>query len=82
VDKPIQLKKIEFEEQLVKLINESKLPAFVLRILIEKILKQLENIEVQELTLAKKKYQKALEEEEKKKESEKNGAKQNRTPKV
>ncbi len=82
MDKPIQLKKIEFEEQLVKLINESKLPAFVLRIPIEKILKQLENIEVQELTLAKKKYQKALEEEEKKKESEKNGAKQNRTPKV
>lgn len=82
MDKPIQLKKIEFEEQLVKLINESKLPAFVLRIPIEKILKQLENIEVQELTLAKKKYQKALEEEEKKKESEKNGTKQNRTPKV
>lgn len=48
------LMKREFEENLVELINESKLPAFILRPIIKDLLEQLNLLEQQQLEQAQK----------------------------
>lgn len=58
------LMKREFEEKLVELINESKLPAFILRPIIKDLLEQLNLLEQQQLEQAQKiKEEKSKEEE-------------------
>jgi len=58
------LMKREFEENLVELINESKLPAFILRPIIKDLLEQLNLLEQQQLEQAQKiKEEKSKEEE-------------------
>jgi len=71
MNKPLNLKAKEFEEQLVKLINESDIPAFILKPIIEKIYKQLEIVEQKQLEIVTKEYNESL-----KKESDKDGTKQ------
>lgn len=53
MEEVILIKK-EFEENLVKLINESKLPAFILRPIIKDLLEQLNLLEQQQLEQAQK----------------------------
>lgn len=48
------LMKREFEENLVELINESKLPAFILKPIIKDLLEQLNLLEQQQLEQAQK----------------------------
>lgn len=58
------LKKKEFEEELVKLINSSNLPAFILKPVIKDLFEQLNVLEQQQLEQAKKiKEEKDKEEE-------------------
>ena len=58
------LMKKEFEENLVELINESKLPAFILKPIIKDLLEQLNLLEQQQLEQAQKiKEEKSKEEE-------------------
>lgn len=58
------LKKKEFEEELVKLINSSNLPAFILKPIIKDLFEQLSVLEQQQLEQAQKmKKEKDKEEE-------------------
>lgn len=58
------LKKKEFEEELVKLINSSNLPAFILKPIIKDLFEQLNVLEQQQFEQAKKiKEEKDKEEE-------------------
>lgn len=58
------LLKREFEENLVKLINDSKLPAFILKPIVKDLLEQLNLLEQQQFEQAKKiKDEKSKEEE-------------------
>lgn len=50
----IILMKKEFEEKLVKLINESNLPAFILKPIIKDLFEQLNVVEQQQLEQAQK----------------------------
>lgn len=50
----IILMKKEFEEELVKLINESNLPAFILKPIIKDLFEQLNVVEQQQLEQAQK----------------------------
>lgn len=50
----IILMKREFEEKLVKLINESNLPAFILKPIIKDLFEQLNMLEQQQLEQAQK----------------------------
>ena len=50
----IILQKRDFEEELVKLIKESKLPAFVVKPIIKDVFEQLNILEQQQLEQAKK----------------------------
>lgn len=50
----IILKKREFEENLVELINESKLPAFILKPVVKDLFEQLNILEQQQLEQAQK----------------------------
>ena len=64
----IILKKREFEENLVNLINESNLPAFVLKSVVKDLLEQLNILEQQQLEQAQKNKQKKDKEEKNKEE--------------
>ena len=52
IDKPILLKLRELEEEIIKLINSSEIPAFILKPSIEKVYRQLELIEIQDFSKA------------------------------
>lgn len=69
IKKPAILKLKETEEGIVKIINSSELPAFVLKMSVEKILRQIEILEQQELSNELEIYNKAI--KDKKKESDK-----------
>lgn len=60
IEKPTILKIKEVEEEIVKIINNSKLPAFILKPIIEKILRQIEILEEQELINETNNYNEAL----------------------
>lgn len=62
IEKPTILKLKELEKQIVELINNSDIPAFVLKPTFEKILNQLEIIEQQELENETKKYNELIKE--------------------
>ena len=56
IEKPIILKLKELEEEIIKLINSSEIPAFILKPMIEKICRQLEILEEQEYLKEKENY--------------------------
>ena len=60
----IILKEREFKERLVELVNESKLPAFVIKQILTDLLRQVTILEEQQ-------YQEALKQQEEKKEKQK-----------
>lgn len=60
IEKPTILKIKEAEKEIVKIINNSKLPAFILKPIIEKILRQIEILEEQELINETNNYNEAL----------------------
>lgn len=60
IEKPTILKIKEAEEEIIKIINNSKLPAFILKPIIEKILRQIEILEEQELINETNNYNEAL----------------------
>ncbi len=49
MDEPFTLKVQATEEQLVKILNESKIPAFVLKIILQNLFNQLSEIEKNEI---------------------------------
>lgn len=63
MNKPLILKKKEIEEQIVKMINESGIPIFILKNSIEKIYNQLISLEQKEFDTAKKEYENCLKKE-------------------
>lgn len=66
MEKSLILRNEEFKEELVKLINKSELPAFILKTNIENVYKQLSEIEMQQLELARSEYEEAQIKEKKK----------------
>lgn len=60
MEKPIVLRVREFEEQIVKIINESGIPIFILKNSCEKIHNQLISLEQKEYEIAKKEYENSL----------------------
>lgn len=47
--KPFALMVQETEQKIVEIINNSQLPAYVLKIMIKELYQQLENIEIEEI---------------------------------
>lgn len=66
MEKPLTLKMREIEEQIVKMINESGIPIFILKNSFEKIYNQLISLEQKEYEIAKKEYESSLKEGDKK----------------
>lgn len=64
IEKPIILKLKELEEEIIKLINSSEIPAFILKPMFEKLLNQLQIIEQEELENETKKYNEQLQKKE------------------
>lgn len=64
MNKPLILKKKELEENLVKLINESEVPAFIILPIIEKINNQLIDLDKEDYLKTKEEYEKSLMEKE------------------
>ena len=64
IEKPIILKLKELEEEIIKLINCSEIPAFILKPMFEKLLNQLQIIEQEELESETKKYNEQLQKKE------------------
>lgn len=64
MEKPITIKKMEFEQQLSEVVNQSGLPPFVLRPIIQEVLAQISQLEAQQLQNDISEYQKSLEESE------------------
>lgn len=64
IEKPIILKLKELEEGIIKLINSSEIPAFILKPMFEKLLNQLQIIEQEELESETKKYNEQLQKKE------------------
>ena len=49
MDKPLTLRVQEIQSKVVEILNDSQLPAYVLKIIIEELYRQLENIEIEEI---------------------------------
>ena len=64
IQKPIILKIKELGNQIIELINNSELPAFFLIRIVEKVYKELQPLELQELKLAQEEYDKPKEKKE------------------
>lgn len=56
-EKPLELVRLEFLESVVKLINESGLPAFVMLDVLKDLTSQLSTLAAQQLEEAKRQYQ-------------------------
>lgn len=63
IEKPTIIKLKETEQQLIDIINNCEIPAFILKPLFEKLLNQLQLIEQQELENETKIYNEKLEKE-------------------
>ena len=61
MNKPLSLQVQETEQEVVEVINKSQLPAYVLKTMLERIYKQVELIEQEEI----KKYEEAKKESDK-----------------
>lgn len=66
MEKPINLKAVELENDIVKLINDSKLPAFILKPIVERVYNQINQLEQLQLEDSKVEYEKSLKKEAKK----------------
>lgn len=64
MEKPITIKKMEFEKSLAEVVNQSGLPPFILRPIMQEALTQVTQLEAQQLQNDISEYQKSLEEEE------------------
>lgn len=49
MEKPLTLKIQEVEEKLINILNESKLPAYCMKKLLEDIYKQIDNLDIQQM---------------------------------
>ena len=67
MDKPIILEIKETEDNFIKLINDSNLPAFFLIRIIEKLYKELQPLEQNEISKVKEQYSLKFKEEKSKK---------------
>lgn len=67
MNKPFTLKVQETSEQIVEVLNNSELPAFALKIVLENLHTQLDNLDKEEIA----KYEEEIKKENKEKESEK-----------
>lgn len=56
-EKPLELVRLEFLESVVKLVNESGLPAFVMLDVLKDLTSQLSTLAAQQLEEAKRQYQ-------------------------
>ena len=70
IKKPTILQLKETEDAIVNIINSSGLPAFILRRFVDKILRQLEELEQRELIEETARYNKMIEETNEKEENE------------
>lgn len=59
MNKPFTLQVLDAEEKIISVINETKMPVFVLKKILENIYKQLEEIDIEEIN----KYNKESESE-------------------
>lgn len=77
MEKPANIKAVELKNNIAKLLNDSKLPAFVTRPIIEDIYNQTINLEQMQLENSQREYEEALKREEnlKKKGGKENGIK-------
>lgn len=66
MEKPITIMKNEFDEALVKLVNESGLPAFILKPSVERMLQLLEQLEARQIEQDKKAWEEEQARQEKK----------------
>ena len=64
MDKPVVMQVREVSQNIVDLLNESKLPAFILKTEVEKIYNLLCQLEVEEYTKAVEEYENAQKEKE------------------
>lgn len=64
MNEPLTLKVNKTEEKMIEIINKSNLPAFVLKIIIEKIYNEIFEIEQQEIEKYNQECQKALKDKE------------------
>lgn len=62
MDKPATILQREFREKIVTAVNESNLPAFVLRPILEQVLAEVKTIEEQQYQNDKAEYEKSIEE--------------------
>lgn len=60
MEKPINIRVKEIEETMVNLINESNIPAFIMKNVIEKIYNQLVKLEQKELEISMSEWQKEV----------------------
>ena len=60
IQKPITLLKQEFEEELIKYINDSSLPPFLIEYILRDIINKVHLASVQQLELDTKKYQEQI----------------------
>ncbi len=65
MEKPLNLKIEEIRKQIMNIINEANLPAYILKPIIKDFYMQLQNLERQELIQAEKQYEKSLKTEKK-----------------
>lgn len=72
MNKPANLLVEETKENIVKIINESGLPPFLVEPIIKDLYNQVNNLKQQELEQSKKQYEDSLKQEEKKKGAKKN----------
>lgn len=62
MNKPLTVARREFTENLVKLLNESKLPAFVTADILRQCVAELDNLAKQQYETEKAEYEKSLKE--------------------
>jgi hypothetical protein len=60
IEKPITLIKEEFTQELIQLVNNSKLPMFVIEPILKDVLTEVHSVTLQQLEADKKNYQESL----------------------
>lgn len=63
IEKPTTMLMDEFKEKFIELLNNSKLPAWVVLYLLDPLIKQLQEFDQNQRVQEREEYQKALEEE-------------------
>lgn len=63
MEKPINLKAAELENEIIKSLNDSKLPAFILKPIVERVYNQVNQLEQAQLENSRVEYEKSLKKE-------------------